>query len=230
MSSAAETPAGSPRPASRYPTIPPTPRAVSRRAHRFLALRVRENRVQIHLRDARKIGGETRRPEQQILNCLEVDAFAARTGENRIALDPFHHLARLGPAEWRDGHLHVLHHLDEDPAQAEHHEAAETRCGGGADDDLLAGRFLLHEHKAGFAARELPRDLVESRDELLAVGDIEHDAALVRFVDDVRGVHLEHAGETHRLRRLDKVLLAGHGGDFGDRDPVCAENLERIGL
>ena len=118
---------------------------------------------------------------------------------------PHHPLGRSLPHR-RQAERHVLEHLDQRAAQAEHHQRSEPRVAAGAEDHFhaLAGH-LLDENpldlRAGNVLLHVAEDLLVGRAGLVAAVDVEDHSAGVVLVDHVGRHHLHHHRRAERLGR-----------------------------
>src|SRR2546428_8093159 len=110
------------------------------------AVRTGEQRIDVHLLDLGALGrhlGQTQEGlhEKRLVHRRR----SARPGEQGVAADPAPHLACLDVGDRQDAEHHVLQHLDEDAAQAEHQDGAQLRIARHAQDRLAApAHHLLH--------------------------------------------------------------------------------------
>ena len=157
---------------------------------------------------------------------------AARAQQQRGALDRADHLLRHVLAERAAAEHHVLHHLDEDAAQAEHRDRAEHRIAVNAQDALHAALQLLR-HQHALDARGRCRAPGARQQQVVAVahrggiGDVQQHAADLRLVQDVRRQDLHHHREAEQFRGGDGFVgavarLLGRGQDAGGgQQPLC---------
>ena len=138
---------------------------------------------------------------------------AARAQQQRRALDRADHLLRHIVAERAAAEHDVLHHLDEDAAQAEHRDRAEHRIAVDAEDALDAALQLLR-HQHALDARLGRRTPGARQQQVVAVahrgdiGDVQQHAADLRLVHDVGRQDLHHHREAEQFGRRHRCIGA----------------------
>ncbi len=168
---------------------------------------------------------------------------APYAGEEREALDLADHPGGFGPVERRHPERHVAQHLDQDPAEPEHHDRPEQRVLRHPDDALdPRGRGRAHQHAVGHDRRPIEQ-LGEGPAHLGGRRHAGDDQAVLALVGQVGGAGLHHdripgpTGRPDRVRRGMAEPVVGHGHAVGrqhrlrlelrEHDPVLGMALAR---
>jgi hypothetical protein len=178
--------------------------------------------------DVRHVGTALQdRPDPQ--NRLDHDPrvlapLAPHPEQQRVGLDLLDHRPRLAPVQRQRPEHHVLHHLDVDPPQAEHHHRPETRVPPRPDDRLdPLGHHLAHLDTVDPRPRNPRPAVVQDRlvgvEHLLAVVQVERDAAGVALVQDVARDDLQHHRIADRLGRPHRLVHAPADPHLRPRNP-----------
>ena len=120
-------------------------------------VRIRDDRIEIHLLDLGSRGGEFGKLRNRVGDRIDIDRrAAAHSMQHRRAAQAQQHRARFLRIDRRETQRGVLHQLDEDSAETDHDQRTEALIAHDAGDQLEAGlRHRLH------------RDALEPRARLL---------------------------------------------------------------
>ncbi len=192
-----------------------------------------DHRVQVHLLDPGVACHKIRNPQEKVANGLHVGGlFPPDPFQDARAADLGDHFRGVFPGQRDDPERHVLHHLDHDPAEAEHHRVPELEVPRHADDDLLAGGRHGGHERAAVRRPDPPGGLPDAPVRLpdpFLVCDIQDHPPHVGFVRNVGGVHLQDDGKTDEPGRVDRLLLARNRPRVGHGETVSGEERHRFG-
>src|SRR3990172_321132 len=194
---------------------------------------VHDDRVEVHLLDLRVRGEERGHLAQERAQGAQVRRrLSAQPGQRPVSTDLRNHLRGVPFGERRHPERYVLHHLDEDPPETEHHGVAELLIPRHADDHLLSrGRHRAYQRPAGPGAEPSFRvpDRPERRADARLVRHVQEDATRIALVGHIRGVHLHRHREADPPRPPRRFLLAARPPEPGQREPGAGEELHRVG-